>query len=121
MLNKSGKGLERIWHALGWSLDGLKSAFVHEAAFRQEVFVAVFLLPAGLWLGRGGIEKAVLCGSVLILLITELLNSGIESAVDRVGTEEHPLSGRAKDFGSAAVFLALVNLALVWTLILTFR
>lgn len=80
--------------------------------------MAVILLPAGLWIGNGGMEKAVLCGSVLLVLIVELLNSGIESVVDRVSIEQHPLSGRAKDLGSAAVFVALVNLALVWLLVL---
>lgn len=115
---KSGKGLTRLFNALGWSLAGLWSACRHETAFRQELIMAVILLPAGLWVGNGGMEKAVLCGSVLLVLIVELINSGIESVVDRVSIEQHPLSGRAKDLGSAAVFVALVNLALVWLLVL---
>ena len=121
MEKKSGKGIKRLLNALAWSFAGLGSAFKHEAAFRQEMFMAAILLPAALWLGQGGTEKAVLCGSVLLVLITELLNSSIESVVDRVSTDQHPLSGRAKDLGSAAVFLALVNMAVVWSLVLVFR
>jgi len=118
MEKKSGKGLTRLFNAIGWSLAGLRTAFRHETAFRQELIMAAVLLPAGLWLGRGGLEKAVLCGSVFLVLIVELLNSGIESVVDRVGSEHHPLSGRAKDLGSAAVFLSLLNMAVVWLLLI---
>lgn len=83
--------------------------------------MSAILLPSGLWLGNNGVEKAMLCGSVLLVLIIELLNSGIESVVDRVSNERHPLSGRAKDLGSAAVFVALFNMAMVWVLVLLFR
>ena len=121
MEKKSGKGLIRLCNAFGWSLAGFGSAFRHEAAFRQELLMAAILLPAGLWLGNSGMEKAVLCGSVLLVLLIELMNSAIESAVDRVGTDPHPLSGRAKDLGSAAVFVALLNMVVVWILVLVFR
>jgi diacylglycerol kinase (ATP) len=114
---RSGKGLARLWNAFGWSLAGLGSAVRHEEAFRQELIMAAILLPVGLWVGKGGTEKALLCSSVLLVLITELLNSGIESVVDRVSSEHHPLSGRAKDLGSAAVFIALINMVIVWGLV----
>lgn len=115
---QSGKGVGRIVRAFGWSMKGLRAAFVHEAAFRQEVFMCLVLLPAGLYLGHGGIEKALLAGSLLLILVVELLNSAVEAVVDRIGPEMHPLSGRAKDIGSAAVFVSFVNAALIWGLIL---
>lgn len=118
MEKKSGKGLARLCNAFGWSLAGLGSALRHEEAFRQELIMAAILLPVGLWVGKGGMAKALLCSSVFLVLITELLNSGIEAAVDRVGNEHHPLSGRAKDLGSAAVFVALINMVVVWGLVL---
>ncbi|MEW6427367.1 MAG: diacylglycerol kinase [Thermodesulfobacteriota bacterium] len=121
MKYKNGSGWNRLRSAFGWSLAGLASAFHNEVAFRQELVMAAVLLPTGLWLGKGGAEKAMLCSSVFLVLLAELLNSAIESVVDRVGTEKHPLSGRAKDIGSAAVLLALFNLGMVWALVLLWR
>jgi diacylglycerol kinase (ATP) len=104
-------------NATFYSLAGLGSAWRGEAAFRQEVALAIVLVPLGLWLGRSAVERSLLIGTCLIVLIVELLNSGIESAVDRVGEEHHALSGRAKDLGSAAVFVSLVLTLVVWALI----
>ena len=112
-------GIKRLIKALQWSLAGLKAAFLHEAAFRQEVILFFFLGPLGFWLGENPVERYLLVGSLLLVLIVELLNSSIESAVDRISKEKHPLSGRAKDIGSAAVLLSLLNAALVWILLLT--
>ncbi|OQX11153.1 MAG: diacylglycerol kinase [Desulfobulbaceae bacterium A2] len=89
-----------------------------EAAFRQELLLVAVLAPVGLWLGKSGVERALLCGSLLLVLIVEILNSAIEAAIDRFGGEHHPLSGQAKDMGSAAVFLALANVVIVWLLVL---
>ncbi len=111
-------GLRRLLRASIHSLNGLRSAFVSEAAFRQEFALAVVLIPLGLWLGESPAEKALLVGSVLLVLIVELLNTAIESVVDRIGLERHALSGRAKDVGSAAVLVALVLLVAVWSLLL---
>ncbi len=111
-------GLARIIRAARYSWQGLVTCYKTEAAFRQELALAVVLLPLGLWLGDNGIERALLAGSVLLVLIVELINTGVEYVVDRIGAEYHELSGKAKDIASAAVFLALVNLALVWVLIL---
>lgn len=110
-------GLNRIVRATGFSVAGLRSAWLYEAAFRQECFIAALLVPAALWLGESAAERALLIGSVLLVLIVELLNSAIETAVDRVGTEHHTLAGRAKDLGSAAVFLSLVLTGTVWSLV----
>jgi diacylglycerol kinase (ATP) len=110
-------GIRRIVNATFYSLAGLRAAWQHEAAFRQEVMLAVVLIPAGIWLGRTAVERSLLIGSCLIVLIVELLNSGIEAIVDRVGTEPHPLSGQAKDLGSAAVFMSLTLVLVVWGLI----
>ena len=118
-MNKSdNKGLRRIWRACGWSMQGFKDAFAHEAAFRQEVALVLILVPLGLWLGKSGTDRALLIGSLLLVPIVELLNSAVEAAVDRIGSEHHELAGRAKDFGSAAVFLAIANTVLVWLLVL---
>jgi diacylglycerol kinase (ATP) len=114
----SGRGLSRIVRAFGWSIAGFRSALRYEEAFRQEVFLCCILVPAGLWLGETGLEKAMLTSSVLLVPIVELLNSAVESTVDRISSEQHPLSGRAKDLGSAAVFLSLVNVFAVWVLVL---
>ena len=111
-------GIKRIINAAGYSWAGLKAAFKHEAAFRQELALCVVLVPAGLWLGQSSVERALLIGSLLLILIVELLNSAIEAVVDRFGGEQHELSGRAKDIGSAAVFIALLNATLVWALVL---
>lgn len=108
----------RIINAARYSLLGLRAAFVHEAAFRQELALCVILVPLGYWLGHSGVERALLIGSVLLVLIVELLNSAVEAVVDRIGAERHDLSGRAKDIGSAAVFVALLNVAVVWGLVL---
>ena len=110
---KARRGLSRLWHATGYSLQGLRAGW-GESAFRQEALAALVLLPASLWLGANWVETAVLAGAVLLVLITELLNTGIEAAIDRIGPYWHPLSKRAKDMGSAAVLLALLLCAAVW-------
>lgn len=116
---KPGKtGLVRIVHACGYSMNGLRAAWRHEAAFRQEAVLVLLLLPLALWLGTSGLERAVLAGSLFLVLIAELFNSGIEAVVDRVDNEWHELCGRAKDIASAAVFLALLNVTVTWALIL---
>lgn len=116
--NDKPTGLKRLILATGYSRDGLLAAWRHEAAFRQELLLLVVLGPLGLWLGTGGVEKALLVGSLLLVLIVELLNSAIEAVVDRTGAERHELSGRAKDLGSAAVLISLLLVALVWWLVL---
>jgi diacylglycerol kinase (ATP) len=110
-------GVERIVRATGFSMAGLHAAWRNEAAFRQECVLAMVLVPAAFWLGRTATEVALLAGSCLLVLIVELLNSAVESTVDRVGTDHHRLSGRAKDLGSAAVFVSLLLTLLVWSLI----
>lgn len=115
---KGRRGLTRLFNALRHSAAGLAAAFRHEAAFREELALAAVLVPLALFLPVGGIGRALLVGSVLLVLIVELLNSGIEAVVDRVSLEHHPLSKRAKDIGSAAVLLALVNAAGIWLLVL---
>jgi diacylglycerol kinase (ATP) len=112
-------GIRRLIKATGYSFKGLAAAFRHETAFQQEVALSLVLIPAALWLGDGGVEQALLIMSWMVVLMFELINSGIEAVVDRIGTEHHELSGRAKDVGSAAVLLALVNAAVVWLLVLT--
>ncbi len=112
-------GLARLRHAFGYSISGLRAGW-HEAAFRQEAVAAIVLLPLAFWLGRSWVEVALLAGSVLLVMMVELLNTGIETAIDRIGPEWHALSKRAKDMGSAAVLLALllcggIWLAAVWT------
>ena len=111
---KGRTGLDRVLRATGYSLAGLKTAYRGESAFRQEAWVAVVLLPAAFWLGRSWVEVALLAGTVTLVLIVELLNSGIEAAIDRVSFELHDLSKRAKDLASAAVFLSLMLCAAVW-------
>lgn len=111
--------MKRMFKAVHWSLSGLKAAFLSERAFRQEVLVFFTCGPIGFWLGEGPVEKYLLVGSLLLILIVELINSAIESAVDRISKENHPLAGRAKDMGSAAVFLAVVHAAFVWIIILS--
>ena len=112
------QGLKRLWLATGHSLRGLRLSYSSEAAFRQEVWLAVVLLPLAFFLGESAVERAMLAGSVLVLLIVELLNTAIEVVVDRIGLERHALSGFAKDAGSAAVMLTLALVALTWGLIL---
>jgi len=116
----SGTGLTRIINAFAWSMAGLKATLKHEKAFQQELGLCLILAPLALWLGKTGSEKALLLGSLFLVLIVEILNSAIEAVVDRFGGEHHPLSERAKDMGSAAVFLSLANVALVWFLTLFF-
>jgi diacylglycerol kinase (ATP) len=118
---KGRTGVERIVRATGYSLDGLKIAYHGESAFRQEFWLAVLMTPAAFWVGRSWLEVAVLVGSVLLVLIVELLNSGIEAAIDRVSYELHDLSKRAKDLASAAVFLSLVLCAGIWIAALVHR
>jgi len=110
-------GIRRIVNATFYSLAGLRAAWQHEAAFRQEVMLAVVLIPTGVWLGHTAVERSLLIGTCLLVLIVELLNSGIEAIVDRVGTEPHRLSGQAKDLGSVAVFMSLTLVLVVWGLI----
>ena len=104
--------------ALRWSLQGLRSAWLHESSFRLEVVMALAALPAAVWLGDSGVERALLVGSVLLVLALELLNSAIEAVIERYGPEIHELAGRAKDMGSAAVFVALCNVGLTWAFLL---
>lgn len=113
--------LGRVVRAAGYSLSGLRAAFRKEAAFRQEVIVFALLAPVGVWLGRDGVERALLVGSLLQVLIVELLNSAVEATVDRVGRKWHKLAGRAKDMGSAAVALALILAVVTWVLVLADR
>jgi diacylglycerol kinase (ATP) len=115
---KGKTGLMRIWNALQYSIAGLRAAYRHEDAFRQECLLAALLIPIALLLPVGAVGKALLIGSVLLLLIVELVNSAIEATVDRVSLERHSLAKRAKDIGSAAVLIALLNLAMVWGLVL---
>lgn len=117
---KSRKGLARIWHAAGYSLAGLRSGWF-EAAFRQEAIAAVVLVPLAAWMAHSWVEFALLAGSVILLLVVELLNTGIETAIDRIGPEWHPLSKRAKDMGSAAVLLTLLMAITIWILALVQR
>ena len=111
-------GSRRLLLAFVNSWKGFKGAFRSEAAFRQEVMLAVILLPLGVWLGKTGVEKALLVGSMLLVLIVELLNTGIETVVDRIGLERHELSGLAKDVGSTAVLLSFALLGVVWGFVL---
>ena len=119
--HKGRVGLDRILRATGYSMQGLAAAWRHESAFRQEAVSAAFLLPASIWLGRTWLEVCFLAASVLLVLIVELLNSGIEAVVDRVSFDLHELSKRAKDFGSAAVFLSLLQCGLAWAAALYFK
>ncbi|OGA07161.1 MAG: diacylglycerol kinase [Betaproteobacteria bacterium RIFCSPHIGHO2_12_FULL_69_13] len=116
---RTGKtGLRRVIDATRYSLAGLAAAARHDDAFRQELVLCAVLAPLGLWLGETGAERALLLGSLLLILIVELLNSALEAAVDRISLERHLLAGRAKDMGSAAVMLSLVNAGVVWLLVL---
>ena len=115
---KGKTGLQRLVNATRYSIAGLAAAARHEDAFRQELMLAAVLVPLGLWLGESGVERALLVGSMLLVLVVELLNSAVEATVDRVSLDDHSLAKRAKDLGSAAVMLALVNTAAVWLLVL---
>jgi diacylglycerol kinase (ATP) len=110
--------LARIVRATRYSLAGLRAAIANEAAFRQELALFVVLAPLGLWLGRDGVERTLLLASLMLVLIVELLNSAIETLVNRIGSEHHELSGICKDIASAAVFVALIQVPIVWALIL---
>jgi diacylglycerol kinase (ATP) len=118
-MGKTGvTGIQRVINATGYSIKGLRATFKHEAAFRQELLLTIVLLPLAFYLGQTGVERAIMIGSLFLVLIVELLNSAVESVVDRVGDEYHKLSGRAKDIGSAAVFLSLANVIAVWLVII---
>ena len=116
--HKGKTGLRRIWSALFYSFDGLKAAYRHEDAFRQEVWLALILIPLALLLPASGPGKALMIASVLVVLIVELLNSAVEATVDRVSLEHHRLAKRAKGIGSAAVLFSLINVVVVWLLVL---
>jgi len=111
-------GVSRLISALGYSIKGLTRALKTEAAFRQEVILAVVLIPTAIYVGNTGLERALLVASVLLVLIVELLNTGVEAVVDRIGADFHDLAGYAKDAASAAVLIALMQMALVWVLII---
>jgi len=115
------RGIVRVMRALGASVNGLVGAFREEAAFRQELALALVVVPLGLWLGHSGVERALLIAPMLLILIVELVNSAIEATVDRIGFERHKLAGLAKDIGSAAVFMSFVLLTAVWLLVLLGR
>ncbi|MBW8316075.1 MAG: diacylglycerol kinase [Hydrogenophaga sp.] len=111
---KQRTGLARMWHAFGYSMAGLRAGW-HETAFRQEALAAMVLVPLSFWLGRNWVEVTLLAGSVVLVMVVELLNTGIETAIDRIGPEWHDLSKRAKDMGSAAVLLSLLVCTGVWS------
>ncbi len=115
---KGKTGLVRLWNAFGYSLAGFRAAYKHEDAFRQEVLLAALLIPAALWLPVSYLGKALMIASVLLVIIVELLNSAIEATVDRISLENHDLAKRAKDIGSSAVLVSLVNVVVVWVLVL---
>ena len=119
MRRQKSQGIRRMLRAFSSSGKGFAGAFREEAAFRQELLFACLALPLALWLGRSGVERALLAAPVLLILIVELLNSAIEATVDRIGMERHVLAGLAKDIGSAAVMLSFVLLGVVWLLVLT--
>ncbi|MEA3640360.1 MAG: diacylglycerol kinase [Lamprobacter sp.] len=118
MANHTVSGWRRILFAFGYSMKGFKACYELEEAFRQEVFVLIFLIPLGLWLGESPVESALLVGSLLLVPVVELLNSAIEANVDRIGLERNELSARAKDLASAAVFMSISFAATIWALIL---
>ena len=115
---KGKTGLRRVWNAMFYSMDGLRAAYRHEDAFRQELWLAVLLIPLALLLPASGVGHALMIASVLLVLIVELVNSAIEAAIDRISLENHNLSKRAKDIGSAAVMIALLNVIATWMLVL---
>lgn len=115
---KGKTGLRRLINAIGYSMEGFKAAYQNEDAFRQEVLLALVLIPLAFVLEKSGMGRALMVGSVTLVLIVELLNSAVEATVDRISLENHKLAKRAKDIGSAAVMLSLINLAAVWGLVL---
>ena len=118
MAYSGNKGFARLVKASQYSWQGLRAAFRHEEAFRQELWLSIVLIPLGFWLGQTGVEKALLTGSVILLLLVEMLNSAIEAVVDRIGDDQHELSGRSKDMGSAAVAISIGLMVVVWVLVL---
>lgn len=121
MADEGFRGPKQVWNAFKWSMKGLRAAWRHEASFRLEASLAIVLVPLGLWLGDGGLEKFALILAPMLVLSAELLNSAIEAVVDKVSPEFHELAGRAKDMGSAAVFVMMVLVAVSWALILVPR
>jgi diacylglycerol kinase (ATP) len=117
MAKTGNTGLTRIIKAAGYSKQGLQAAWANEAAFRQEVLLALIMIPAAFWVAENSIELILLISVVFLVLIVELLNSAVEAVVDRIGDEHHELAGRAKDIGSAAVLISLVLTAVVWAII----
>jgi len=115
------RGPGRILKAAVWSFQGLRAAWMHESSFRLEVYLLVVMAPLALWLGQDGLERALLIGSCLLVLAAELLNSAVEAVIERYGPEHHELAGRAKDMGSAAVFVLMMNVLLCWGLVLAPR
>ena len=115
---KGKKGLVRLWNATGYSRDGILAAWRHEAAFREEILLAAITIPLALYLGKTGVERALLVGCIILILIVEILNSAVEAVVDKASPEKHDLAKRAKDMGSAAVLFSLTNAAVVWACIL---
>ena len=118
MERQKNRGITRLVRAFGYSLAGFRACFRNEAAFRQEIAATLVIVPAALWLGNTGVERALLLGSWLLVPIVELFNSAVEAVVDRIGPEQHELSGRAKDVGSAAVLLAIGLAVVIWALVL---
>jgi len=116
--HKGKTGLRRIWNAMFYSIEGFRAAYRHEDAFRQECLLALILVPTAFFMPVGGSGKALMIASVLLVLMVELLNSAVEATVDRISLENHQLAKRAKDIGSAAVFVSLVNVAVIWVLVL---
>ena len=116
---KGKTGLIRLWNAFGYSSAGFRAAYKHEDAFRQEIHLAVVLIPLALWLPASHIGKALMIGSVLLVIMVELLNSAIEATVDRISLENHDLAKRAKDIGSSAVLVSLINVVVTWGLVLS--
>jgi diacylglycerol kinase (ATP) len=121
MANQNSTGWRRLWNATGYSIAGFKAAWRNEAAFRQELVIVLILLPTAFWLGENFTQRALLIFSLLAVLMVELLNSAIESVVDRIGSEPNELSGRAKDLGSAAVMISLIAAGVVWGLVVLER
>lgn len=122
MMNKPGRsGLSRILDASRYSYKGLRAAWQHEEAFRQEAMLAIVLLPMAFWLGEGATQQGLLITTVVLVVVVELINSAIEAAIDRIGTDRHPLSGQAKDIGSAAVMMSLLLCLCTWTLVIVER
>ena len=115
------RGPAGVWKALRWSLQGIGIAWRVEESFRLEVYLFVVMGPLGLWLGQNGVERALLVGCLLLVMSAELLNSGIEAVIERYGAEHHEMAGRAKDMGSAAVFVLMMNVLLCWGLVLVPR